>query len=185
MNSVDFRLKIGTESGAGWVSKRYIYSALVTNVEFRFRILTRKIGYLYVGGFEPPFAQIRVTKQVKDFHNKIIECKFENNEWVFMRERTDKSFPNSYNTAKGNFDFWLHRFFICRNHFSMQKSFFYAEIIEYESNGVISLQRFVKVLGIQWPPKFLRNTSIDVGTENWCHRHEDYRGISNEFQHFI
>lgn len=39
---------------------------------------------------------------MKDMNGKIIECKFENNSWVFMRERTDKSFPNSFTTAKGN-----------------------------------------------------------------------------------
>ncbi len=34
---------------------------------------------------------------------KIVECRFEfeTQRWVFMRERTDKSFPNSYKTAQG------------------------------------------------------------------------------------
>lgn len=32
---------------------------------------------------------------------KIIECKFENGNWKFMRERTDKSFPNALKTAIG------------------------------------------------------------------------------------
>nr|XP_020021665.1 mRNA-capping enzyme-like [Castor canadensis] len=41
----------------------------------------------------------KVTKELKQYDNKIIECKFENNSWVFMRQRTDKSFPNAYNTA--------------------------------------------------------------------------------------
>ena len=81
LNSVDFKLKIVTESGLGLVPK--------------------KIGYLYVGGQrDVPFATMKVTKQIKELNNKIIECKFENNQWIFMRERTDKSFPNSYNTAK-------------------------------------------------------------------------------------
>jgi mRNA-capping enzyme len=48
-----------------------------------------------------PFATIKYIKQLKDLDNKIIECKFENNGWTFMRERTDKSYPNSYNTAVG------------------------------------------------------------------------------------
>merc|ERR1712241_508755 len=42
-----------------------------------------------------------LTKQLKELNNKIIECKWEDNQWVFMRERTDKSFPNGYNTAIG------------------------------------------------------------------------------------
>lgn len=80
MNSVDFKLKIITESGEG--------------------ILPRKIGQLFVGGLDVPFDQIKITKVTKDLNNKIVECKFENGHWVFMRERTDKSFPNSYKTAQ-------------------------------------------------------------------------------------
>lgn len=79
LNSVDFKLKITKEEGLG--------------------ILPRSIGLLYVGGHSVEFARMKVNKQMKELNNKIIECKFENNEWVFMRERTDKSFPNSYNTA--------------------------------------------------------------------------------------
>ncbi|KAJ2944534.1 hypothetical protein O0L34_g3880 [Tuta absoluta] len=79
MNSVDFKLKIVTEGGQG--------------------ILPTKVGHLYVGQLDRPFAVMKVSKDVKHLNNKIIECKFENNQWVFMRERTDKSFPNSYTTA--------------------------------------------------------------------------------------
>ncbi|KAK9510427.1 hypothetical protein O3M35_005218 [Rhynocoris fuscipes] len=78
-NSVDFKLKIITEDAPG--------------------ILRKKVGYLYVGGSDPPFATMKYTSSIKDYHNKIIECRFENNNWVFMRERTDKSFPNHYSTA--------------------------------------------------------------------------------------
>lgn len=80
LNSVDFRLKIVTESGVG--------------------ILPRKIGHLYVGGLKTPYGTIKITKQIKDLDNEIIECKFESGQWVFMRQRTDKSFPNSFNTAE-------------------------------------------------------------------------------------
>lgn len=79
MNSVDFKLKIVTQGGQG--------------------ILPTKVGYLYVGKMDQPFASMKVTKDIKHLDNKIIECTFENGRWVFMRERTDKSFPNSYNTA--------------------------------------------------------------------------------------
>ena len=81
MNSVDFKLKIVKESGLG--------------------MLPRTVGQLYVGGMDRPFSEMKVKGEVKNMNNKIIECKFENNQWVFMRERTDKSFPNGYNTAIG------------------------------------------------------------------------------------
>ncbi|CAH0557558.1 unnamed protein product [Brassicogethes aeneus] len=80
MNSVDFRLKIVKEEGEG--------------------IVSRKVGHLYVGQMDRPYACMKYTKAIKDLDSKIIECKFEDNQWKFMRERTDKSFPNSYNTAK-------------------------------------------------------------------------------------
>ena len=81
MNSVDFKLKIVKESGLG--------------------MLPRTVGQLWVGGLDRPFSEMKVKGEVKNMNNKIIECKFENNQWVFMRERTDKSFPNGYKTAMG------------------------------------------------------------------------------------
>ncbi|XP_039603937.1 mRNA-capping enzyme [Polypterus senegalus] len=78
-NSVDFRLKIAKVGGEG--------------------LLTQNVGLLYVGNYERPFAQMKVTKDLKQYDNKIIECTFSNNTWVFMRQRIDKSFPNSYDTA--------------------------------------------------------------------------------------
>jgi len=77
---VDFRLKIVKDEGEG--------------------IVSQKQGYLYVGQFDPPFAKMKYTKALKDLDGKIIECKFENNQWKYMRERIDKTYPNSYNTAK-------------------------------------------------------------------------------------
>lgn len=44
---------------------------------------------------------MKYTNALKDLDGKIVECKYENNQWKFMRERTDKSYPNSLNTAKG------------------------------------------------------------------------------------
>ncbi|XP_075453954.1 mRNA-capping enzyme isoform X2 [Ascaphus truei] len=79
MNSVDFRLKITKVGGEG--------------------LIPQNVGLLYVGSYERPFSQLKVTKDLKQYDNKIIECKFENNSWAFMRQRVDKSFPNSYETA--------------------------------------------------------------------------------------
>jgi len=81
-NSVDFRLKIVSEGGEG--------------------MLTRKIGMLYVGSLHTPFAQIKISKELKALNGKIIECTYDKGHdcWVFMRERIDKPWPNGYETAK-------------------------------------------------------------------------------------
>lgn len=63
------------------------------------RLLPQRIGLLFVGNHDAAFAKIKLTKELKDLNGKIIECKYENNGWAFMRERIDKSYPNSYNTA--------------------------------------------------------------------------------------
>ncbi|XP_077990812.1 mRNA-capping enzyme-like [Glandiceps talaboti] len=82
LNSVDFRLKIQRVQKQGMLPETH--------------------GYLYVGAREQPFSEIKpLTKEIKTYDNKIIECSFdsERRNWVFMRERTDKSFPNSESTA--------------------------------------------------------------------------------------
>lgn len=99
LNSVDFRLKIAEESGMGYEASSGKFAIPLTHLLF-FRVLRKKIGLLFVGGLEAPFDKIKLTRELKELDNKIIECKYENNAWVFMRERTDKSFPNSFNTAK-------------------------------------------------------------------------------------
>lgn len=64
------------------------------------RCLPQTVGQLFVGNHDAPFAKMsKLTKELKELNGKIVECKFENNNWVFMRERIDKSYPNSYNTA--------------------------------------------------------------------------------------
>lgn len=81
LNSVDFRLKIIVDDRPG--------------------MLRKQVGTLYVGGHDHPFDQMKVTRELKQYDNKIIECSYDMNtrQWLFMRERTDKSFPNSYKTA--------------------------------------------------------------------------------------
>ena len=68
-------------------------------------MLAKEIGLLYVGGLNSPFGEIKVTKTLRQLDKKIIECSwdYEKNQWSFMRERTDKSFPNAYATAEGLF----------------------------------------------------------------------------------
>jgi mRNA-capping enzyme len=66
-------------------------------------MLATSVGLLYVGSLNSPFGEIKVTKALKGLDKKIIECSWDysKNQWKFMRERTDKSFPNAYATAEG------------------------------------------------------------------------------------
>lgn len=80
-NSIDFKLQIVREDRPGMVAK--------------------SVGHLYVGSLPTPFAEIKLNSVLRELNHKIIECKWDANKWVFMRERTDKSFPNAYNTAMG------------------------------------------------------------------------------------
>ena len=71
---------------------------------FFYSMLSKFVGELYVGSLNSPFGEIKVTKTLKALDKKIIECSwdYKTNQWIFMRERTDKSFPNAYATAEGN-----------------------------------------------------------------------------------
>lgn len=83
MNSIDFKLKVEKETRMGYVNP-YV-GILLTSDGLKFGELSK------------------LSKNVKMLNGKIIECKYENNQWVFMRERTDKSFPNSRSTANSVF----------------------------------------------------------------------------------
>lgn len=81
-NSVDFRLRIVKENKPG--------------------MLEENIGQLWVGGSDRPFARMKVTRELRQYDNKIIECRydFERRTWELMRQRTDKSHPNALTTAE-------------------------------------------------------------------------------------
>lgn len=81
LNSIDFKLKIVKERKEG--------------------MLPEFVGYLFVMNLNEPFDRIKITKDLKQYDQKIIECSYENGLWKFMRERRDKSFPNAYETAMG------------------------------------------------------------------------------------
>merc|ERR1719295_1710049 len=87
-NSIDFKLKIFKDDRPGMLGKPE--------------------GHLYVGGNNMPAAIIKLTKELRGLNGKIVECKLDSTtrppQWVFMREGTDKSFPNSEKTAKAVFD---------------------------------------------------------------------------------
>ncbi|XP_053205509.1 mRNA-capping enzyme-like [Panonychus citri] len=80
-NSIDFRCKIVAISKPGE--------------------LNRKECYLYVNRMNEPYSSMPFTRSMKDLDGKIIECTWDygKNCWKFMRIRTDKSFPNAYETA--------------------------------------------------------------------------------------
>ena len=76
----------------------------IYRVSSTFRLLPTKIGQLWVGGMSQPFCALKkVTRDVAKLDGKIVECRFdfEQRGWIFLRERTDKSFPNAYSTAEG------------------------------------------------------------------------------------
>merc|ERR1712190_619431 len=87
LNSIDFKLVIkSTKAGVGEISK--------------------KVGFLYSGGEQNPVSQLPMNAETRKLDGKIVECKFnpKTKMWNFMRERTDKTFPNHSSTAKGVWD---------------------------------------------------------------------------------
>lgn len=55
-------------------------------------MLTKSHASLFVSGHDGAFAQMKFTRDLRQYDNKIIECKFDqkDNSWKFMRERKDK-----------------------------------------------------------------------------------------------
>lgn len=109
-----------THIGSGYVKALEIFLKFLFLVFFCSRLLPIKIGELYVGGLETPFGLMKMTKAVSGLSGKIVECKYVKNQrggsWAFLRERTDKSFPNAYNTAKGKHVIilsWMKRTYSC------------------------------------------------------------------------
>lgn len=79
MNSVDFRLVIRIQEDMG--------------------MLTEKVGELYVTGYDQPYSHIKINRTLSGMHNKIIECRWHEDKWDYMRERVDKTQPNHITTA--------------------------------------------------------------------------------------
>lgn len=112
MNSVDFKLSISLREEVG--------------------MLPEKIGELFVTGYEKPFAVIKITKTLSSLHNRIIECRWWEGRWDYMRERTDKSTPNHITTAMAVCDsiknpvteeYLIDYIKNCENHQKMQHQF--------------------------------------------------------------
>ncbi|KFD51829.1 hypothetical protein M514_07356 [Trichuris suis] len=81
-NSVDFLLQIERENREEGSVSQYV-------------------GNLMVLDAREPFDKMPVTKDLLKYNHKIIECTVTEGVWTFVRERTDKSLPNSYETALG------------------------------------------------------------------------------------
>jgi mRNA-capping enzyme len=74
--------------------------ASMNSVDFRLQIsLNEGKGYLYVNGQMEPFSTIELSNDINHLNNRIIECRWWENKWDFMRERTDKSTPNHIKTV--------------------------------------------------------------------------------------
>ena len=86
LNSIDFKLKITKQGGVGMLPKS-ICNLLVSGERRELKCMTQAMKY---------------TKDVKQYDNKIIECKInmKTKLWEIMRERKDKSFPNHITTAQ-------------------------------------------------------------------------------------
>ncbi len=83
----------------------------MNSIDFKLHVkLVKKVGCLpeYIGdlltGSGQVFGRIKCDKKLRELHDKIIECKLEGKRWVFMRERTDKSFANSDKTAESVYE---------------------------------------------------------------------------------
>uniref|UniRef100_A0A915PZ12 mRNA-capping enzyme n=1 Tax=Setaria digitata TaxID=48799 RepID=A0A915PZ12_9BILA len=87
-NSIDFQLRIRRISKPGE--------------------LPEHVGFLFVQNQSEPMAKMKATKKLLPYDNKIIECTFKDGKWEFMRERTDKSLPNSSKTAKAVYNSIIH-----------------------------------------------------------------------------
>lgn len=83
MNSIDFKLQVKLVQNTG--------------------CLPEYIGSLLTGSGRE-FGRMKCDRTLRALNGKIIECKLENNRWVFMRERTDKSFPNADSTAESVYE---------------------------------------------------------------------------------
>jgi len=50
---------------------------------------------------EKKYASILLTDEMRDKSGSIIECRFVDQNWIFVRERTDRSRPNGRKTING------------------------------------------------------------------------------------
>ncbi|CAL4124966.1 unnamed protein product [Meganyctiphanes norvegica] len=74
----------------------------LASIDFRLKIVKYKksrYGELYVGRSYEPFGDIEISKELENLDGKIIECSYTETGWLFLRHRTDRTYPNNYDTA--------------------------------------------------------------------------------------
>ncbi len=71
---------------------------------------SNQVGYLYTVGaglaevkfkYGDSDCTLRLDDEIRKFDGAIIECNHIDNEWVFVRNRTDRNHPNGWKTVKG------------------------------------------------------------------------------------
>ncbi|CAF1513430.1 unnamed protein product, partial [Adineta steineri] len=77
-----------------WVFYRHRSDKIYANAEM-------KIAHLYLNNMEEPFRSMAYSSELDHYNNKIIECSYQNNQWVFYRHRSDKIYANAETTAIG------------------------------------------------------------------------------------
>ncbi|GAV03544.1 hypothetical protein RvY_13947 [Ramazzottius varieornatus] len=88
--TIDFRLQINQEGGRGMVP--------------------RAKANLWVNDHTVPFGEMKMSKDMKQHDQKIVECSYDaqQRKWDFLRVREDKSFPNHITTANAVFKGIIH-----------------------------------------------------------------------------
>ncbi|CAF1376755.1 unnamed protein product [Adineta steineri] len=60
-----------------------------------------KEALLYLNNMREPFSSMHYSSKLDQYHNKIIECSYQNKQWMFYRHRSDKTYANAKATADG------------------------------------------------------------------------------------
>ena len=96
LNSIDFKLKL--QKGKQQMG---MLPQTLGRTESVFLSPNSDSALLYVNGKDTPYDKMKFHRDLRQYDNKIIECKYDFKErtWAFMRERKDKSFPNHVTTA--------------------------------------------------------------------------------------
>ena len=48
------------------------------------------------------FATITLTDELKEYHDSIIECRYADHQWIFVRLRGDRKHPNGRRAVLGS-----------------------------------------------------------------------------------
>jgi len=74
---------------------------------FAYSVMPKK-GGLYVGGTGKSmdeYCEINLTEEIQEFDGKIIDCKYADNQWIFVKVRNDRQHPNGRRTVVSKYLF--------------------------------------------------------------------------------